>query len=1277
MLHIHFSDIIIFLFKIKLMQSLQILDKRTDDNIPIILLDYSGSTMAPFYDQKRVIDHFADLIKQVMQYDNFDKASIILFSDEAFNAGLVTIDDLNIYKLIEDSKLEPAGTNLIPALHLIDKLLRCRDQYYHKYKHIVNKNKNKNKNDSDSESEDDEVLEDSDEDVKPKKRTLPQPNEIIPTYIIDPNKKTPIYIFTDGVADDSEEDLLKAINNTFGLEKGSDRKNVDLRMIILESNDKNYCIENCETGNALTKTFRNSNLTDLLKYVFFFNRRYRSFNDRFVNMYNAVLPNEYIQYDDKCFYIKYYPIFLANITKEITDLRDQLTCDDDDDNNNNDNDNDNDNKIPKEDMINDVVNKLIKGGDISNNRNLKNDHILGRLEKIGYNLIKTIRDLEKASKDNKNFNKRQMIDFFCNIIGVDSITDYLRRDLIYGVDNKTFQEYKTKRGKTFNKTQINMYTNLQKSFGNTTLNMYTSFLENGCIYDIDSFDIEHSINLGFREYKHAGVYDIKNKRLVPILPIQQQIEADRQMYISRQTHQTQQQQINQVIRQWIRANYSKRYGIPVNSDLLHYVFLLDNLYIQCSELPIRIKNTYNWYASIMLGRMRYNESIQEKTYLIKGEPPKPVDSKEDFRDFLPQCPNYVRMINSDGEVFDPMTVWFMMLAVLENNKTEGILTAQLKHCPDIVTDGVLPVPYDDFIKQCSGNNIKAQKQNVCSGIKKKIKDLTFDKPETTVLKRIRWIIGQFKNIDYKCIKLKIDPAKIIPNYYCYITLSDTSDTGGYMFYPHTKIIKHNDDNDNNNDIDLIPIAQKIICHPNYVISSEAYNSYNKLGQINNGLQCPHCGAKVNPSLMTQIESKDEYDQREDVVSNEKELKKMYCKVEIYDNFSDRLIELNRLDFRVNYRHRVFFREHIVLANPTDGFGVMRFETPDKQTEFNKKVPKFLLDLDWQNIAVAGGMCRSILLGQKIQDIDIFFVGLDEEGIKLRVVELINNTVSVLQQENPDYRFILMYKPLNSVIEILCTLSTFDENSIDPDDEKLDNMNIDEKFLFIHNEIVHKIQIILKEYEDINDIFENFDMYPSCVAFDGKKTYFNEASYVSYRYMVNMVDKEKSTHESYDYRIMKYYKYGFSLALDKKQLNDSLITLINGSPKMIKISGCVFELIDRPTVVDDIDDRYIMLNSFKLAKKGDKITKSENDLETNIVKDKALYVSFDGDTALDTHMIGLYNYMAKENIRYCYLMGPTNEDELEDVFNVDQINFLKNRRIGDYDWYDDSRIIIAN
>lgn len=115
------------------MQSIQTIDKlnkRDAYNAPIILLDYSASVMASFYDRKRIIDHLVDLIKQAAQYDQFDEAHIILWSANVDNLGFVSINDLDANNLIMRTKLEPSTTNFIPVIDLLHNLV---NKLYYEY----------------------------------------------------------------------------------------------------------------------------------------------------------------------------------------------------------------------------------------------------------------------------------------------------------------------------------------------------------------------------------------------------------------------------------------------------------------------------------------------------------------------------------------------------------------------------------------------------------------------------------------------------------------------------------------------------------------------------------------------------------------------------------------------------------------------------------------------------------------------------------------------------------------------------------------------------------------------------------------------------------------------------------------------------------------------------------------------------------------------------------------------------------------------------------------
>lgn len=1073
------------------MQSVWKHDTKKYHKVPIIMLDFSGSVTGRFHENKdqneTVFERLVCLLKDIAIQDSFKFADVIMWASTAKHIGRLKVANMQGKQLLSSKPIDNGSTNLYEGFTQISN-----DWY-------------------------DDVP-----DIE--------------------NLTVPIYIFTDGEITNGQQELSAKIRD-MNMDVDANIK-YDIRMIVLENNDKDYLIDNCTSGNILVKIVRDNNLNNFIKYIMFFNKRYDVLEKRFINLYNAQLPEDYVQYDDKCFHIKNYALFLADITNEIAILRNKLTqqavdrfgADDD--------------KIPMEDII-DQDEEIPHAAQ---------DPVIGRLEKIGYNLIRTINDLERIATKNKtkNFNKRHMIDFFCNLIGVDKITDFLKRELVYGVDNKTFQEYKEKRGKLFNTTQMNMYSNLKKTIVEGTPSLYTSFIEtdeDGAeVYEIDATEIENAINIGIREYKHAGVYDAKKKRLVPILPTTENM-----------THQN-----KQATRQWIRAIYSKRYGIPASSDLIHYTFLIDNMYIQCSNLPQSIKKAYNNLTYVMMDRVRYGQAIKEYVYLMNNEP-KPVGSNEDFGEFLLKCPNYPVFkqtdTTDDTELNDPKYVWGMILESMHHNKLRGLdvhqrqFTKNFREVPDLNIPEMKPSQVkksikhqyqDDDDREYDDESEEDEDNEPMNKKEKKQHELT------TILSRNEW--EKIPSLR----KLKFDSANIRPNYYCFVTLCDTDDTGGYMFYRHT------DQGNPHN-----------ICRPNYVLSHDAYE-FHKQGKA--PLRCPYCAAAMDMERMVEMEPKAEYDKREDVIKQNKELKRIYRNVEVYDEFSTKLIKLNDIDFSNNYRHRVHFKEHVVLGSTMDSYSVVRFNTSDKQQEFNQKIPQFLFSINFANIIVAGGMIRSILLGQKIQDIDIFFVGLEKDDIKMRLLVLINDIVTTLQAEDPNYRFIMMYKPLNNVVEILCTKSTFDEDAVDDDNDEIE---ISEKFLFIQNEVVHKVQIILRVHENIQDIFDNFDMYGSCVAFDGKNTYFNEASYVAFKYMVNMVDPIKSKHSSYNHRIMKYYKYGFAIGLDKKMLDKTIIDQLSNSPRMIKISGCVFEAIGVDMLADREalkDVRYVPIETFKLEHK---------------------------------------------------------------------------------------------
>jgi hypothetical protein len=1092
------------------MESVHDHDINLYHNVPVVMLGFSKSVMCDFSKTINVFEKSVMMLKDVAKHDNFESVHLILWSDIAKYMGLIKVSDIDATNIYQSKPIPHGGSDL-----------------YEGFKTIL-------------------------KDVRNNIHTID--NAYIPTYI-----------FTDGNIYDPKYGLSFLI-------KKMNKFKYDLRMIVIENNDTEYLINDQISNNNLVQIAKHDESLNLIKFILLFNRLYDTYEQKFIIHYTVMMTKDYVQYNDKCFHIKNYALFLAYISSKINKIKSHIAM---------------------------AETQLDNSGDpnneIASNSNGLDQIIktnIGLLEKIGFNLIKTIKDLVQV-KNLKKYNKRQLIDFYCNLIGIDKITKFMKDELIYGVDEELFQKCRDEKRKDNAKTQFNMYTNLNKTINSLSSYHYTSFIEHSndnksaSIYFIEAENIDHSINLGIRNCKHAGIYDSETKRLIPIIPI-----LRNNHYWDLQT-----------IRQWICTIYSKQYGIPISSDLITYTFLIDNVYIQCSnDLPQSIKDTYTTVTEIML-------DIKLKQILLSDL------SGEDHLILLQRCPNYPMF----SGVKETKCLW------------DCIVKTIIRPTHEIADKKIDMTDMIDMIIKLNPEKIPTLKKILLNSI-------------------------------------------VVPNYYCFISMSDTDETGGYMIYPH----------------ETLRNKKKFTCKPGYVMSQEACDFYK---QNNTALKCPLCITAIDVSMMIPIESKEEYEKRADVLldAQNKDSKRIYKRVEIYDEYSDELINLDELDFSNNYRHQVAFKEHIILGSAMDSYCVFKLDPNNKQQAFNEKVPKFLLEIDMANVVVAGGMCRSILLGQKIQDIDMFFVGLTEDEVKQRLIPLINDVVTTLQKEDSEYRFIMMHKPINSVVEILCTKSTFDESQID--DDLSNQITLSEQYLFSQNVVIHKVQIILKAHRDIKHIFDEFDMYCSCVAFDGVNTIFNEASYIAFKYMVNLIDPIKASHTAYNHRILKYHKYGFSIGLYKKMLTQEVLYQIEKSPKIIKISGCVFKLSDQSDLLNNDDeynqnDRdqnnkyqslnndYLLIDSFKLENKN---ISSNDEKYQKEPENEPMYESYQEDIQkqddLSSNMAGLYDYISNNDIRYCYLFGKIDQDSIYEVIDIDNINFLKRNRDDAFNWYSSDQIEI--
>lgn len=244
----------------------------------------------------------------------------------------------------------------------------------------------------------------------------------------------------------------------------------------------------------------------------------------------------------------------------------------------------------------------------------------------------------------------------------------------------------------------------------------------------------------------------------------------------------------------------------------------------------------------------------------------------------------------------------------------------------------------------------------------------------------------------------------------------------------------------------------------------------------------------------------------------------------------------------------------------------------------------------------------------------------------------------------------------------------DENENDAENDAENDVEKNpEKEDFCNNEIIYKVQIIIRVQKTIKDIFDNFDMYPSCVAYDGSKVIFNQHSYIAYKYMVNIIDREKSRHERFNYRVLKYYKYGFSVGINKSYLSKYVLeSLGDRVPNSFKIDKCKFMTKYTGTPIEDMG--YYPIVEFKIMKR-DEVTNEDKKME-EISYSESLYKSLD----LDGNIEDLYEYIKTDNINYCFLKGPIeNKEDVLDVLDPSKMEFLISTRIPEYDFYDHRRI----
>ena len=387
-------------------------------------------------------------------------------------------------------------------------------------------------------------------------------------------------------------------------------------------------------------------------------------------------------------------------------------------------------------------------------------------------------------------------------------------------------------------------------------------------------------------------------------------------------------------------------------------------------------------------------------------------------------------------------------------------------------------------------------------------------------------IDEFSLIDYLQSIISneftiIDLTTDVYDYNCHISNTDTSSKGGYIYPPHK-------------------LSDTIECRPDSVIS---YESFENLKDYN--MTCPICHKIIESNEMSIIPPK-----LKSAVTTVKGINEIYdmnkCKVlDIQlDNIDMTIKKMDDHDFN---RNNPFTINKPYLKDPL-ATQSMKIKTQLVFNEYVKDRFSFLANIDYTGAYILGGFCRSIILNQKVRDIDIHLCGNDCNQNFTRILEQLKVNFKSLFT---NITFLIMHKEHFNVFELIVI-----DN---PNNMKINKLN-DISYIKNGTKILHRIQFILSEKKSLEEIFENVDFYPCMIAWDGSNTFMPVITAFSYKYMINIID-EKRYNDLFSYRLVKYFKYGFSpvlIHLDFEKLNNDYLPIDKILCEIIKkVGNCMY------------------------------------------------------------------------------------------------------------------------
>lgn len=489
------------------------------------------------------------------------------------------------------------------------------------------------------------------------------------------------------------------------------------------------------------------------------------------------------------------------------------------------------------------------------------------------------------------------------------------------------------------------------------------------------------------------------------------------------------------------------------------------------------------------------------------------------------------------------------------------------------------------------------------------------------------------NKDYFYHNLHVDCQEDL-DYHDYITLEDTTDIGGYKLPPY-KIGNHT-------------------YQCKFVISDETCEYLKTTGEYT---QCPISNKQVKLSSFQKVlpkgtHSKDDSQEEiieeivddfsEQIFNSEKFEKVDLIKFGLLNIKDLKLYPIDDCDF-TNYPYE-FINSVPVLSNKLHQKKI-KYTTSNEFYNQVKLRYNWLTKLNINNVAIAGGFCRSLMMDEEVNDIDIFMYGLDnKKEYLIRLVQLVRDVQKSIEMNYANTIGLYAYKEKNNVYEMI-----FFKGDSDTD---IQNIKLEDLSKVTY---LCKVQIIMRKHNELKDIINNFDLDASCVAWDGRTLYFNDRSFYAYKYFVNVPRTDKYS-DMFDARLVKYYNHGFRIGLSKININDVKKSM------QFNINKCSIW-------VDSVDNNNIYVQSINVIDENGQVcnTASGNGLYNST--GGALYNSVSGESTSVLSLMYLIDNK-KDNIHYKFVAKGLNKEKLN-VFNGEKcsISITENKNpYTEYNWY---------